>query len=152
MSEAMRALSIQQPWAAAIACGPKRVENRTWTAPPRIIGQTVALHASKGPDWDAPARAWTAAGLTPYRWGDPRRAWTASLVLGAIVALAEVDECHFGCWPACSEWAAAGQYHWQLANIRPLAEPVPCRGALGLWKLPEDVEQAVRKQLEAGNG
>ncbi len=31
----------------------------------------------------------------------------------------------------------------------PLAEPVPCRGALGLWRVPDDVESAVRAQLEA---
>ena len=26
-------------------------------------------------------------------------------------------------------------------------EPVPARGQLGLWTLPDDVEQAVRRQL-----
>ena len=148
----MRALSIQQPWCSAIAYGDKRVENRTWQAPHWITGTTIALHASKGPDWYAPARAWTAAGLTPYRYGDPRKAWTASLALGAIVALAEVTESHSrGCGTFdhgyCSPWAVTGQHHWVLANVRPLLVPVPCRGALGLWRLPEDVECAVREQL-----
>jgi hypothetical protein len=158
MASDFRALSIQQPWASAIAYGPKRVENRTWSAPPWIIGQTIALHASKGPDWDAPEKAWIAAGLVPYRYGDPRKAWTASLVLGAVVALAEVTGCHHatGCpvsggdapWPLCSPWAARGQFHIVLDHVRPLRIPVPCKGALGLWKLPADVELAVREQLE----
>jgi hypothetical protein len=52
----------------------------------------------------------------------------------------------------CSPWAARGRHHIELAGVRPLAEPVPCKGALGLWRLPEDVEKAVREQLEARNG
>jgi hypothetical protein len=52
----------------------------------------------------------------------------------------------------CSQWAVRGQFHITLTKVRPLAEPIPCRGALGLWRLPEDVEKAVRKQLEADHG
>ena len=47
----------------------------------------------------------------------------------------------------CSAWAAGGQWHWHLANVRPLADPVPCKGALGLWHLSDEVEKAVRAQL-----
>lgn len=42
----MRGLSVKQPWAGAIAYGPKRVENRPWMAPSSIIGETIAIHAS----------------------------------------------------------------------------------------------------------
>lgn len=34
----MRALTIRQPWAAAIAHGPKRIENRPKPIPPKHIG------------------------------------------------------------------------------------------------------------------
>ena len=153
MVSEMRALSIQPPWIGAIVCSDKRVENRTWPAPDWITGQCIALHASKGPDWDAPAKAWTASGLTPYDGITPRKAWTASLTLGAVMAVAEISGCHHSSnasecpGPKCSPWAAIGQYHWQLANVRPLAEPVPCKGALSLWRLPEDAEKLVRAQL-----
>lgn len=40
-----------------------------------------------------------------------------------------------------------GRWAWLLANVRPLAEPVPARGAQGLWNLPADVEVAVTAQL-----
>lgn len=40
----------------------------------------------------------------------------------------------------------------KLANARPLSEPVPCRGMLGLWRLPEEAEKAVRAQLEETDG
>ena len=36
----------------------------------------------------------------------------------------------YGCW-------------WTLANPRAFAEPIPCRGNVGFWKLPEDVQAKV---------
>ena len=152
MDDAMRALSVQQPWCSAIACGPKRVENRSWPAPRWIIGQRIAVHASKGPDWHAPREAWTAAGIAPYVPGSPRAAWTGSLPLGAIIATATVAGCHdwHECmqWRACSDWAVSGQQQWVLADVHPLLERVPCNGKLGLWPLPDEVESAVLAQLE----
>jgi hypothetical protein len=163
MGEPMRALSVMQPWIGAITYSDKRVENRGWPAPDWIIGRTIALHASKGPDWGAPDRAWTACGLAPYRAGPnaPRRAWTASLTLGAVLAVATITGCHHSMdcrchhdegprerGSLCTPWSASGQFHWVLAGVRPLAEPLPCRGALGLWRLPGDVEKLVREQME----
>jgi hypothetical protein len=144
----MRALSIQHPWAAAIAYGTKTVENRTWAALRWTIGQTIAIHASKKPD----------VGARP----PSGESWPGHrMYLGAVIAVATLTGCHlspdFGgtCGatrPLCSPWAARDQYHWLLADVRPLATPVPCRGMLGLWRLPDDVEKAVRAQLEASNG
>lgn len=159
MAGEMRALSIKQPWASAIASGPKRVENREWMTPAWIFGKTIALHASASPDWQAPERAWTAAGIAPYRRGARHAPWLASLTLGTVVAVAVISECHppyricnpGGPESVCSPWAVWGQCHWVLDGVRPLAEPVPCRGALGLWRLPGDVEEAVRKQMESSH-
>jgi len=36
---------------------------------------------------------------------------------------------------------------WVFRDRRHLAEPVPCKGAQGLWTLPVDVEAAVVAQL-----
>jgi hypothetical protein len=145
----MRALTVMQPWAGAIAYGKKNVENRTWSAPDYIIGQTFAVHAGRSVDWDATAAAWIAAGLTPYDGIATRKAWSASLTLGAVVAVARVTaSClPWECRGECSPWAAKGQDHWQLADVRPLPEPVPCRGMLGLWRLPDEVERLVRAQI-----
>jgi len=140
----IRGLSIQQPWAAAIAYGAKRVENRTWAAPHWAIGQVIAIHASKKPDISARPPAGES-------WPERR------MHLGAVVAVATITGCHlspdFGgtCGatrPLCSPWSVRDQYHWLLTDVRPLAEPVPCRGMLGLWRLPDDVEKAARAQLE----
>lgn len=148
MASELRALSIQHPWAAAIAYGAKTVENRTWPAPRWAIGQVIAIHASKKPDISARPPAGES-------WPTERK-----MHLGAVIALAKVTGCHHSdecmmpeiALPAsgrtgCSPWAVRGQFHIELADVRPLPEPVPCKGALGLWRLPEDVEKAVRAQL-----
>jgi len=139
-TEPMRGLSIQQPWGAAIAYGTKRVENRTWGAPEWITGKLIAVHASKKPDISARPPAGES-------WPERR------MHLGAVIAVVRVTgscvpwECDGGCSP----WAVRGQDHWHLADVHPLAEPVPCRGMLGLWRLPDEVERAVRAQLEASD-
>ena len=151
----MKALSVKQPWALAIGHG-KDVENRTWGT---IYRGPIAVHASKTfddvtlatLDWiEATAR------LKPgqLQFDDHR---------GAVVAVAEIVGCHQHCDPTgscgatdptdiCSVWAQPHHWHWELSNVRTLADPVPCKGALGLWHLPDEVEAAVHAQLtlEAG--
>lgn len=46
-----------------------------------------------------------------------------------------------------SPWRVPGMWSWVLTDVIALPEPVPCRGAQGLWTLPEDVEAAVREQM-----
>ena len=43
----MKALTLWRPWSDAIVHGPKRVENRTWVPPERLLGSYIALHAGK---------------------------------------------------------------------------------------------------------
>jgi hypothetical protein len=153
MSEPMRALSIRQPYAWAIAGGFKPAENRTRKIPLKYIGVPVALHASKERDdvMVLPTLEATDALLQASLDTDPL------LSLGAIVAVVTFTGCHplyNICNPAgipqttCSPWSEWGSYHWLVGDVRPIAEPVPCRGALGFWPVPADVERAVREQLE----
>ena len=169
--EPMRALTVRAPWSWAIAHGGKDVENRSWQ-PPCWLDQ-VAIHAGARSGWDRDGENSLRVNLAWQRFIGPvsslnRWMGTRNVELGrdnpliiysAIVAVAEVDTCHHdgSCYlfPAfhegtgrCSAWAAAGQWHWHLANVRALSDPVPCKGMLGLWRLPEDVERDVRKQLE----
>jgi len=131
----VRALTITQPWAAAIAAAAlapehKTTENRTWST--RYRGPLL-IHAGQGFDDDA-------VGLEP----DAHRVWAAlaavlphapgALDHGAIIATARLTDCHpaDGC---CAPWGQQhpGTRHWTLADIRPLPEPVRCPGRLGLW-------------------
>ena len=150
MSE-IRALSVRQPFAWAIAIGAKPVENRTYGTRYRGL---LAIHASKAIDraaLDDPLIL-KAIDENEFAVGE------AESSLGAVVAVAEMYGIHHAndCMlpvgrgaSGCSPWARRGQWHWRLRNVRPLPEPVPCRGRTGgVWWLPADVEQAVMRQLE----
>jgi hypothetical protein len=113
----IRALTIRQPWAGAIAHQTKRVENRSWKLPPKHEGARILIHAGAQPDRDA-------------------RVYGERLdVYSAIVAVATLAGCHFdnGNQVCCSYWAQPGLYHWELTDVVALAEPVPASGRLGIW-------------------
>lgn len=149
--DAMRALTVRPPWSWAISHGPKRIENRTRRV---HLRGPFAIHAGKGWDWDGwnsglMRRAWQKAGHDVYRL-DPDN---PQMTMGAVVAVADLaDICSMSRQSTeivceCGPWAQPGQHHLILADVRPLAEPVPCKGMLGLWRLPAGVEAAVMAQL-----
>lgn len=152
----MKTLTLHQPWATLVALGIKQWETRSWSTPYR--GQ-IAIHAAKG--WSAADRALVhddqffglalaLAGITAAE----------QLPLGAIVAVADLVSVDFTgrtevrsgsillqrqTWPAA--WIAdlpdderhfgnygPRRYGWKLANVHRLPEPIPARGALGLWE------------------
>ncbi|MCW2898780.1 MAG: hypothetical protein JWO67_1045 [Streptosporangiaceae bacterium] len=144
------AISVRQPeaWSIArgIALGGQDVMNRSWTSEPR---GPIAVHASV--KWD------TAYARHPGLWGAWRRANRATIPLrpdapgihrGAVIAVADLtDICTARNDCNCGPWSAAGLNHWQLDNVQPLSEPIPCRGDFYLWQLPEDVETRVHAAL-----
>lgn len=162
----IRALTARQPYAHFIAhCG-KTPENRPCAVRYRGL---LAIHAGAYSRWDSSAESNPTAVAAWRRWADslpppnlPGRLRRDALhvTFGAVIAVATVAGCHFSdeCMlpvasvgpsgrAGCSAWAIRGQWHIELADVRPLADPVPCRGQLGLWKLPGDVEKNVRAQL-----
>lgn len=170
----MKALTVKQPWAGCIAHLDKRVENRSRRFPPALIGTQIAIHAGLAvddaifsvPDGDKWATLFDGAAEWDawrfwYLGRKPRDVanWPPKLALGAIVAVATVTGSHFRGWddecgdPAgysagviCSPWAMPDQWHWEIADVRPLAHPVPAKGALGLWTVPEDIKSATTAQ------
>lgn len=141
----MKALSVRQPWAWAITHGHKSIENRAWNTSHRGL---LAIHASAL--WDGDDALGTVVDLANIHISDVR---IPGRHLGAIVAVAELmgictsSAEQRGC--DCGPWAIGGQHHWRLANPRPVPEPVPCKGRLGLWCLPDQVEAAVLDQIAA---
>ena len=47
-------------------------------------------------------------------------------------------------------WNEGYRYWWLLSNIRKLPAPIPCRGNVGMWRLPEDVSDSIDEQLAGG--
>ena len=135
----IRAITIQQPWAWAVAHGGKTIENRNWGLAYR---GPIAIHA--GLTWSEDGGR-DARVLNALRGTDALT--QTGLARGAVVALADLVDEHpdAGC---CRPWGQPGEHHLVLANVRPLGEPLPCRGALGLWQLPT----AIADRLTAGGG
>lgn len=128
------ALTIWQPWAWAIVHGYKPVENRTWHPPGRHVGRWIAIHAGKQkPTEESLAMVEM---LTPELVPE-------DLTLGAIVGVARLDR---AVKEMDSPWFA-GPVGWVFSAARKLDTPVPCKGAQGLWHLPQPIAESVREQL-----
>lgn len=131
----MRAITIKQPFAEAIRLGLKPWENR-----PRALvreSQVVAIHAGLQAHELAADAYRLAPGMAPLN----------ELPRGAIVALAILDPAVDAATVAGQDWVIGPLCH-RVREVRPLAQPVPCRGQLGAWTVPPDVEAAVWAALD----
>lgn len=134
----MRALTIRQPWAGAIAHQTKRVENRTWKLPAKHVDTRILIHAGAQPDKNAKI------------YGPNLKIYGPNLdVYSAIVAVATITGCHYSAdGTCCGPWGEENVYHWTLADVTVLPEPVPAKGALGFWTPDDDTITAVTRQAE----
>jgi hypothetical protein len=143
--EQMRALSLTRPWAWAILHGGKRVENRSWKPPSWVIGKIIALHAAKSYDPTAIYGIHHAMGFEPLAKACPvgEENHPHSAIVGLARVTGFVDESNYQELPITQQAWFFGCYGWLLEDVQALASPVPCKGALSLWKLPEEVERQV---------
>lgn len=138
----MKTLPLWQPWASLVALGAKRVETRHWPAPARLIGERIAIHATK-----------TEAHLQlcleePFRVYVPHR---ELLPLGAVIATVVLDRCS----PITDEAAreleernrhefafgnyAPGRFAWVLRDVQAVYPAVPFRGSQGIFDVPDEL-------------
>jgi len=126
----MYALSIRQPWAWLIVHGWKDIENRTWRT--RVRGRLL-IHAAKGMTnreyLDAIEFAHAACGV-PI----PSLPTHEQLHRGAIIGSANLVDCvnH-----SDSPWFC-GPMGFVLRDPAPLVRPVPFRGSLGMFDVPDE--------------
>lgn len=161
----MLALTLWQPYASAISLAAtdprgKLVENRTWCPPARVLGRRIAIHAgTKKPDpaWGLPPGA---AELL----GDFRALPRSAIVATAVVVGAITDDAVAVLPPEirqperarlCARLEAVPSSPWWVGPIGWLLDDVhacnvPCRGAMGLWTVPPDVERLVEIQTAGG--
>lgn len=148
----MKALTLTEPWATLVALGEKRIETRSWSTNYR---GPLAIHSGKGyPKW-----AKDLIVTSPFReslngWGWARPFHHGKII--AITSLCDVQPTQ-NILPDISdqEWAfgdyARGRYAWVLGETTFLSFPIECRGALGLWTPPPELEQAIIEGLKASN-
>jgi len=127
----MRAISLTQPWATAVAIGLKHYETRSWST--RYCGP-LAIHAAEG--FPPFAKDFASVEFTLGRL--PGR-----IPFGAIVAICDLTAC-LPTWRARPEIGpieriygdyAEERFAFRLENVRALSEPLPCRGARGIWQV-----------------
>jgi hypothetical protein len=175
MTTPLLALSFLQPWLWAILGRHKgvtaggafyAVENRTWRPSAGMVGATIALHASAGWDREGADFVDDQLELAGVPAAVPPKAWC---VRGAIVGTARIaGAVHLRrpfVGPAvlderfrideqlvapllASPWAF-GPWAWALADVRPLLDPIPCKGALGFWPVPAHLAALVREREAA---
>jgi len=123
MAKIMPAISLWQPWASFIAIGVKPYETRHWRAPPRLVGQRIAIHAAKHPVERDDVTWWRrVSGETEL----PLGAFVCSAILRAVVPAEHVLGDEFGDY-------APGRFCWHLTEVERFNPPIPAKGAQGFW-------------------
>lgn len=71
---------------------------------------------------------------------DQVRAWPGCIVatmdyeaVGKIPLSSSVEH-------ECRIWNEGYPYWWLLSNVRKLSTPIPCRGNVGMWRLPSEIQ------------
>ena len=145
----MKAITLYQPWASAIACVLKTHETRSWRT--KFRGP-LAIHASKA----VPKKVRDSSGY----WDLYQQVMDAvegdepSLPASSIVTVCLLQDCvpteSITCPHSCYPWQLAeheldfgdyapGRFAWRLDEVLDGFVPIPCSGARGLWDVPLDV-------------
>ena len=152
-TDPMYAITLHQPWASLVAQGVKTIETRSWPAPARLIGQTIAIHAGKRVvrQPSVPIEEELQARLgEEWRRTIPAGAVLATAVLAGMARVAHVDlltghavhdgRTEVGCavrsgWTLIDPWGdfRPGRWLWFLTNVHALPEPVPAVGHQSFW-------------------
>jgi len=154
----IKAITLHQPWATLVAIGAKKIETRSWNTHYR---GPLAIHASKTFSQEhqhlcfrEPFRS-ILIGQYSFMAAGEIYFGKHSFPLGAVIATCEligVDQfgewinehepmvwnrgrCYFELTPQERAFGdySIGRYGWFLGNIERLPEPIPAKGALGLW-------------------
>lgn len=154
----MRALTLHRPWPWAIFHAPqerrKRLENREWPPWPSIVGQVIAIHAGKKWDEDGAAMILEETGFAAVEANDSDR-WHAEGIIGTARVIGWIegeDPDHLktvglvppGLIQQQLRWHF-GPFAWVLDEDKALPAPIPCRGMQGMWTVPAEIEEQIRR-------
>lgn len=151
----MRALTLSQPYAGLVAASVKLVENRSRPIIRREeFGRPFGLHASREIKPDIYERIYEIAPELRPRSATKKelaRWYHLSRITSAVIAVATIDRAVDDYDTLDAELGAqrrwySGPIGYVLRDVRVLPTPVPCRGRLGFWTLPRDVEARVVAQ------
>lgn len=133
----MKAISLWQPWATAMAIGLKSIETRHWSTNIRGL---IAIHAAK--QWQLPEREWAAE--LAARHDAPAIAnppLGRIVATGKLVAVKRTEDL----WSTISETERSfGNYEprrfgWIFEDVVALPIPIPFKGAQGFFDIPDEL-------------
>ena len=146
----MRALGLWQPWASLVAHGIKTIETRSWGPPASLIGQRIAIHATKKKvnlkspfvdEWmialrdhghdsvSLPYGSIVCTAVLSDAWQvDGRR----SQADGSVLAIgSDGKQCEIDRWGDFS----VGRWLWFLSDVELYSDPLPRIGRQRLFKV-----------------
>jgi hypothetical protein len=159
-----KALTLTQPWCGLVAAGLKPIENRQRPMIRREdFNRPFALHASRAID---EAQMRRIIEIAPELCTDMAAPWIklasiTSAIIGvatierAIVMFTRADGSAYAVDMATREVVDLGEdarwffgpIGYVLRDIRPLAEPIPCRGWQSFWTVPVEHVKLIEDQL-----
>ena len=150
----MKAITLWQPWASAIALQQKRFETRSW--PTKYRGP-LAIHAATRQN-KADEAFFVGMLLKLHeadyeRWNEHCDCMYSCLPYGEIVAVCDLIDCVLveDAAPSLFEklWGdySPGRFAWKLANVRALETPIPATGHQGLWNWDHTAPEISTVQL-----
>jgi hypothetical protein len=127
----VKCISVNQPWASAIMLSWKKFENRTWPTGYRgdLLVHAGSSRKSLGKEGDRLPRLPRKPDGTPDY---------DALPFGAILGVVRVVDCR-RVEDLPPDPHAVGPWCFVLADPRPWPAPVPYRGTLGLFEVPDAV-------------
>ena len=129
----MKALSIRQPWASLILNGDKTIEIRSWKPRMMVFPQRIWIHAGQQMDTETPAGSVIPPDL-------PRGAIIGEVLMTGIIHYKDRER-----WLrdlsrhlTRPDHYKKGLYGFILSNPRRWSAPVPMKGRLGFFDVPND--------------
>lgn len=136
----MKTISIWQPWASLIVHNWKFIETRSWAAPASLIGERIGIAATK--HIRAEQRAAFSDPIFESYYEETGLPPIEDLPMGSVVGTAILNSCDLITEDDLEDiterelsfgWFTPGRYAWRLRSPVAFHEPVPARGAQGIW-------------------
>ena len=133
----MKAISLWQPWASAMALGWKRNETRSWSTKYR---GPLLIHAAKK------IIGWPSIDIQSMFEEDDIAFQPSDLPRGVLLCKVDLIDCRKifihnrpeGIERALGDYTS-GRFMWITDNLRPFLYPIPYRGSQGFFDVPDEI-------------
>lgn len=126
-----------------LVIGIKQWENRSAMSAP-ASGQCAMTCSKSSDEWEyANFIAWTKQRFPANAFNTLPTWQQVSGWRGKLIAVCDYAVSYT---PGDAVWNYGYPVWWHLTKLRLLPEPIPCRGSVGMWRLPKEIYNICRKQ------